>query len=547
VLLPTQAQSNNPNLERELQLEKEYNPSVREADKINQLPEIREPEAPKTQVQFSDYTLNYSLSPYISNLQAQNYLSNFATSEKRGYLNVGVSSLIDINGDVGYQILHSERDFLSIFASHRSSNSDVKFLQNDEKQKMKINDNLGGLNYIHRFDKAKFFADAQYTYSGFNNYSFNNVLPDLINNLFKTQLAVASVNNEDINYKVSLGYSLFDQKNDSTVIWTNWEGRTENRILADFDLHAHFSATGGVGLAGSMKNYSYSKNPSLDLDNDYTTLAFNPYFTFDGGDWDVRLGVSANMQVGDLEEFFIAPDIQFNWRPTDQFLLYVLAEGGIKDNSSYNMFYENRYVNPSIRVLDSKTPINGTFGLNFLLLPNLEMGVFTGYKLTEDEHFFKNQGILSTTYRYTSFSIMSAGMVPLYDKAETFKFGGLLKYAYQDIFHIGLNLSYYNWQVRELAHAWHKPNFVGDVNMGFKIPDLPLRMDLVYRLEAGRKANEENNMKNINDLSLKASYDINNSFTVFAQANNLLFQRYDLWWGYPAQDFNIMGGISVKF
>ncbi len=181
-LLQVQAQTNNPNLERELNLEKEYNPSLRDANKINQLPEIKEPEAPQTKVEFSNYTSNELIPPYITNLKAQTYFSNFATSEKRGYLNVGVSTLIDIDGDLGYQLLNSEKDFLSIFASHRSSNSDVThdiyYGENfsvspiNKNQKMKINDNVGGLNYIHRFGKVNFLADAQYTYSGFNYYAF---------------------------------------------------------------------------------------------------------------------------------------------------------------------------------------------------------------------------------------------------------------------------------------------------------------------------------------------------------------------------------------
>ena len=572
MLLPTQAQNNNPNLERELSLEKEYNPSVREADKINQLPEIREPEAPKTQVEFANYTLNYQIPPYISNLQAQSYFSNFATSNKRGYLNVGVSSLIDINGDLGYQIVNSEKDFLSIFASHRSTNSDVTSLQTDDKLRMKINDNVGGLNYIHRFDKAKFFADAQYTYSAFNYYGFLlslhypfelfDLSTNQVNNLFKTRLGVESVNSEEINYKVNLAYSLFDQKHS---IDPAWSGRTENRIMADLNFHAKFTSTAGVGLGGSMINYSYPTSPSFKVYNDidpdrlytmdddnYTTLSLNPYFTFEGDDWDVRLGASGNMRVGGIKDFLLAPDIKFNWRPTEQFLLYILATGGIKDNSSYNMFYENRYIDPLYRVEDSKSPVDGTFGLNFLVLPNLEMGVFTGYKLTKNEHFYAHIVMNPQTG-----SLMAQRIIPEYAKAETFKLGGSLKYAYQDIFNIGLNLSYYNWQVKEsdlYLQAWGKPSFVGDIHIGLKTPDFPLRMDLAYRLEAGRKTLPPSispfvdlNMKNINDLNLKVSYDINNSFTVFAQANNLLFQKYDLWYGYPAQDFNIMGGISVKF
>ena len=54
-------------------------------------------------------------------------------------------------------------------------------------------------------------------------------------------------------------------------------------------------------------------------------------------------------------------------------------------------------------------------------------------------------------------------------------------------------------------------------------------------------------MDNINDLNLGAVYDINDSFSLNVKANNLFSQRYDIWYGYPAQGINIAGGFTFKF
>jgi outer membrane cobalamin receptor len=54
-------------------------------------------------------------------------------------------------------------------------------------------------------------------------------------------------------------------------------------------------------------------------------------------------------------------------------------------------------------------------------------------------------------------------------------------------------------------------------------------------------------MDNINDLNLGAHYNINESFSIQLKANNLLLQKYDIWYGYPAQGFNVMGGFTFKF
>ena len=553
-----------PDLNRELNLEKEYNPSLRDANKINRLPEIKDPEVPKTPVSFSNYTLNYHPAPYLSLLNPPIYLSDFATSKKRGYLVGGVSSLLDLNGDLGYQLLNSDKDKLSVFASHRSSNSSVEYLQSVEPMpdvKMKINDNLGGFNYVHRFEKTDLSADAQYTHSAFNDYGLLYNLygqkVDQVNNLLQAHLGVASANNKDFIYQVNAAYTLFKLKYNqsfSSNASNDILEKTEHRLLLDGNLFAQFNSIGGIGIKGSIKNYRYNlpshlrEEYAIDLfqNQDYTTLSATPYFTFGGDSWDTHLGVSANVRAGGISDFMVAPDVRFQWYPTEMFRLYLKAEGGIRDNSHYTTFYENRYANTAMRILDARIPLDGTFGLNVSPVSGLELGVFTGYRWIKDEHFY-------------DFSL-----TPCHADAQVFRLGGSFKYIYQSIFDMNLNFAYNHWTLQEpvislttdgvnfeTKTALQKPAFVSNISLGTQIPSIPLRMDLAYHLESGRKTLYEytvvSNMTDIHDLNFKATYAINDTFSIFAQLNNLLFQKYDIWDGYPAQKFNIMGGISIKF
>ena len=68
-------------------------------------------------------------------------------NKRRGYFNFGAGTYLNINGDLGYHILSTEKDKLNIWYSHRSTNGKVKYIQmDDEKVKAKLNDNLGGIN-----------------------------------------------------------------------------------------------------------------------------------------------------------------------------------------------------------------------------------------------------------------------------------------------------------------------------------------------------------------------------------------------------------------
>jgi outer membrane cobalamin receptor len=72
-----------------------------------------------------------------------------------------------------------------------------------------------------------------------------------------------------------------------------------------------------------------------------------------------------------------------------------------------------------------------------------------------------------------------------------------------------------------------------------------------YYLAAGRKTllydGEIEKMKNISELNFTGSYTFNDTFGVYLKLNNLLFQQYELIYGYPLQGFNAMAGININF
>jgi hypothetical protein len=558
-------------LSREMTLEKEYNPTIRDAFKLNQLPELREPQTSKSQVAFSNYATPYEVQSGLNYLPHRTYLTDLNYSKNRGYLTAGVSSLLDIDGDLGYQILHSGKDQLGIFASHRSSNCEITSLQVDEEQKFKINDNWGGLNYLHHFGKVKLNLDAKYTYSAFNYsgltisnlgqilfsstgpippiFAINDYL-DQTNNFFEAHAGVASEETTKTKYAVNAVYTNFRQKSGLLV---DEQGKKENRILLDWDFHQKTNDSMGAGFAGFFKNYTYGEVPVMEpLDcPDYSVLSLNPYFYLEGDNLNLFLGGKVDVEFGGRKKVVGAPTIRFNYYPTDKFMFYLTADGGRKDNSNYNTFYENRYVDPVYRIWDSRTPFDGTTGIRFIPVSNVSVDIFGGYKITMDEHFF-----------LPSFRSGVTAYMPEYNDANTLKAGANFKYTFQDIFEFDLKGVFYHWEITTKAEndastdylqAWHKPNFTTDLNAAYRLSAIPLKFNLAYRGEFGRKMNytfsprQIQNMRDIHDLSAKATYSITKNFSAYAAVHNLLFQKYEIWYGYPAQNFNIMAGVNVLF
>jgi len=545
IQMQAQTAVKDTSLQRVLILEREYVPTIDNASKINTLPEIREPQATQAQIEFSIFSTPANFNPEASNVETV----HLESSAKRGYLKAGVSTFVDIDGDAGYQILNDATDELSIWATHRSSNGNVKSMQTDENLKMKLNDNTGALRYSHNFDSSsKLFADAKYIYSRFNYFGGGTEGENLnqINNIFDAGLGYYFKNTLPLNIFLKANFIHFDQEKSSTP---DIEGIKENIFKLDFDVNKDLDINKWVGIGGYIRVNSYSI-PS-EVSKNYEILALNPYFKMEEDNWKMRLGAIPHILFNQSKKVFFAPDIEFSFRPLENALLYLTATGEITDNNGKNIFYGNRYISPGTKIEDSYTWLNTTAGFKITLLSVFDMDFYAGYRITEQEHF------------YDMSSIKLPRVLPddFYRDYHTkvFRLGTTLKYQYSKIFDIRIKATYYHWDVDktgtkyQILEAWHKPTFETDLAAGFRFQTIPLRADLAYHLEAGRKmhdfdvANSVFTMKSINDVSLTGTYTLDETFSFFARANNLLNQRYDIWYGYPAQGIRLMGGVSVKF
>jgi outer membrane cobalamin receptor len=57
----------------------------------------------------------------------------------------------------------------------------------------------------------------------------------------------------------------------------------------------------------------------------------------------------------------------------------------------------------------------------------------------------------------------------------------------------------------------------------------------------------EYKMNNINELNLTGTYTFNDTFGVYAKLNNILCQKYEVYYGYPLQSFSAMIGVNINF
>jgi hypothetical protein len=563
-------------LNRELTLEREYNPSVQDANKVNTLPAVREPAVTKMPIDYAMLSLPAEPGQEIETLPAEGFLSDMTYNKRRGYLNLGLGTYLNINGDAGYHLLSTERDRLNLFASHRSSNGDVEYAEGfmkGEKVRAKFNDNLGGLDYRHEFSRAALRLGARFGHSAFNYYGMpspsmyaawpNVAIVDTETNQQSRQITlnagVESKHAEPVGYLFDVDYTNFSYK----YAWDNsMPGITEHAATVRADLHKMFRAGRWLGVAATFNYFFYSlPEASAATFANYLEGTLTPYYQLEGDFWNLKLGLNvmfATARNDDKMKLFASPNAGLDIKVAPSTLIYLKASGDIRSNSAFALARENRYIDPYMGVAPSCTWLDAVAGIKSALLPGFWLHVFGAYKRTVDDYFF-------IPYQTAEGFANVSRVLP--SDSRLLRAGVELKYAYRKFIELNLKAVYNAWNEEEADDpdnrqttpddyqftpkrvAYGRP--VSELTAGIRVrPVEKVSLALNYYLSAGRKTllyNYNEEMRDINELNFTGAYTFNDTFGAYLKLNNLLFKQYELIYGYPLQGFNVMAGINLNF
>lgn len=571
------------NLNREMTLEREYDPSVQDASKVNSLPEVKEPEVKKMAIDYASFTVPADPEKEIGLLPSGKIMTQMDYNKRKGYFNFGIGTYLNINGDLGYHILNTDKDKLNLFFSHRSTNGKVKYIQYDEKVKAKLNDNLGGLDFSHVFDKLILNMGLKYGYSAFNYYGLpiessassapilNGEPPyttpadrstNQVNQTIRANVGVESKEDAAVGYLLDVDYINFSHK---YGLGKPADGPTEHTVDVKFDMNAGFGGNQRIGVSGNVEYFNYNLPSEVKVfptsDESYTyefenhaEATLSPYYKVEGENWNVKLGANVMFITGNNKKVSASPNIAADIEIADKTVLYAIATGKLYSNSMYDISQINRYVNPTREVTPSRNWLDAMIGLKSGVAPGFWFDVFAGYKVTNDDVLFEP----SRSYYPDHFGNMSNAITNI--NTNRFFIGANLKYSYQQIFDISLKGVYNSWKAKygdkwvpsagEELTAYGKPKM--EITAGINVrPINKLNISLDYYLATDRytslMGSRDIKMKNINELNLTGSYNFNDTFGAYVKLNNVLFQKYEILYGYPLQSFSAMLGININF
>jgi hypothetical protein len=568
------AQKDSTKLRQEVEVVKAYQPSVSDAFKINDIPQIKDDKGEKPTF---DYKINSQ--PVFSTfevepVQAAQMVGEPQTKLGKGLLKAGVGNYQTPYGELFYNTKTGKHAVLGMHFKHLSSHGSVK-LANDDKVDAPRSENVAELFTKHFFRRSTlntklFYERDAHSYYGYVGeqlsdsekeglFPYWNDKQAFSKGGLQVQLSNEEDTRADLNYDLNLYYHYFGTKT----------GQTENLINLGTSFRREFDEFYGLlgASVGYLKTDSIFNRTSLDYgQKQQILLNLSPAILFEGDMAKLQLGVHTFTLLDDDEDasFLITPNVKAQWSPVENIMtLFVGADGRLQQNHYSAIAAENRFVNPYQDIKNSKYQYILSGGIKGKFSPRLNYRFQADYSSIKDEHFYYLHEIeydLNPVEpsRSNTFDV-------LYDDVQQFTLGAEFYYTASDLINFHLDGKMHSYALDSLEQAWNRPQFELTISTILN-PDGPLKFNADIFFTGDRKAliiheNYENNgaisihgtgyqtynLSSFVDLNFGVEYQYSPQLSFFGRANNFAFQKYENWLGYTQQSFNLLVGASFSF
>ncbi len=310
-------------------------------------------------------------------------------------------------------------------------------------------------------------------------------------------------------------------------------------------------------LNGKFDN-DYNQISSLDYT--YFNIGLSPNFEILRDNLTVNIGAKLYFSMTNADEgsqFYIYPNVTASYNISDeQLIAFGGVTGDLTQNSYRHFVQDNPFVSPTLDIKRTHQQYYGYGGLKGLLNGNINFNVKVAYGNEEDKSLFKlnpsktdgNTITLDQGYAagnsfqvvYDNVNTLQASAEVIVDFTETFKFGG--------------NVIYNNYTLDKETYAWNLPDLKATLIANYSKPKwragaelffVSNRKDELTVVPVGLTQGITNG--SYFDVNLNGIYHINDKFSAFINANNLLNQNYQRFTNFKVQGLQVFAGFKFRF
>lgn len=559
-------------LSKDVRVEREYDPSVADAMKINLMPQ-REDTLEYTP-EFRYNVAGHALpgTPEIQPMQAARLAAQRLQDLYSSYVRGGMGNYQLLFGDIFYNLTRNEKYAFSLGLQQESSWGELE-LENGESVDAPYHSTLGGLYFRHFFGDKTLELDMNFDRYAYRYYGFNTVntiegsyISDKTGNIVSGEDLMPELKQRQTSFDLHFG--LHGQQSDVSETryhmnfdyngFNNLTGVGENSFSLGGELNIPFGALSlyvdGGGIYRRVNAPSgENENPELFVfdDREQIFLTVNPKVVIPGNKLNVELGVNVTGEFADTEEFYLSPHVKGDLVIAEGVVSTFLGmTGEVHSNSYRDIMAENPFVSPDVLVKPAFTNIRGFAGVKGNFSSATSFTARLDYEFIEDEHFFVNRSF--EPEGTTTEPGLSNLFEVVYDDVTLLTLTG--EFLVRPVRELDIILKgvYYGWEPDVLEHPWHKPEMEIGVRAAY-IYNEEWRFDASFNVLGERKAydptqdSEVKNLKSVTDFNLGANYQLNKRLHFFGRIQNIFASKYYPWAGYPMQGFNARVGAGYSF
>lgn len=561
------AQEESEKLKQEVEVSKNYQPTILEVDKINDIPKIK---AEETEPPIFDYSIfskpvygTFDLTPVV----AAKMVGEPKPEMENGLLKLGLGNYATTFGELFYNSQPDKNSNFGMHFRHLASGGKVALL-NGDNVKAPQSENTAEL-FGHKFFRSSTLSASL----GFNRKAFKyyGYAGDFLLDAEKEQMipyyqdrqhftqGIADVRlksgktyADNINYDLGINYHYLISKTE----------QKEHQTVFTADLNKKFDNIIGL-LNTSLTYYRADGIMKRDLseigEKQQIMLNINPSVMWKTPSSQLQVGLNYTMFFDDDADasLRIFPKVAAEWSPVENILtLFAGIDGYLKHNTYLTIAEENPYVDPFHDVANARFAYIFSGGLKGKLTSKTNYVTQASYSLIKDQHFYYNESsnLFNPAAPVRNFNNTFS---VLYDDVKVLKLSGEVLHSVSENFSLNLSGNYYAYDLETQEKAWQMPDldvtFSGiykandQLNFSVDIFFIGSRTALIREPEFSSVPSRQVTMDPIIDLNVGAGYQFSDKLNFFVKLNNFGFQKYEQWLGYTNKGFNGLAGISYLF
>ncbi|RQO65457.1 hypothetical protein DBR40_23825 [Pedobacter sp. KBW01] len=548
-LMTAQAQDKKPEektaVNEEIEVVRPYKPILAEAVKLRRSPNLDDVKTYKAKLNYSITDRKLELNSDIQKLQAQALAEEKASILVNNYVKGAFGSLATLLGEAYFNTGKDEGLQLGGYFRHFSQEGKLN-KQNSSSQQLSV----FGRSIL---DENTFSGKLNFERNGTYFYGIDDARPTLNPNPEKQALTFVELEGEMVkNFTEDQDAFSYALKANG-YIWGDKFSAKENYFSLNGYLNKRISSF-NLGLAASTE-FGNTKDALTSVGNNL--LRLNPYIRLQVNGAKITAGINFVQEFGAFSSSRIFPAVTADFTLIPDYLqVFGEVKGDVNRNSLKGLTDENPWLNSNINIRNTVEKLSFSAGIKGTGGPGFGYKARIYVKQFDDMPLFVNN--------YTDFNKFDV----IYDFGKTKLTGleGEISVQVSDALKWTGKLNIDDWKPAQETYSWFKPglkvssNFVYTYNKKLSFnAAVVIQDDVKAKLYIANPVNPQQyvvpntsiesieTIKGFVDLGIGADYRINNKFSVFAKANNILNKNYNRYLFYQVNGFNIFGGLTYSF